>query len=218
MATDHKFTPDELIGEYMVKYPALISCRDDILKAADTLTACYKAGGKVLLCGNGGSSADSAHIVGELLKGFLQARSLPEDRRKALRAYGELGELMADKLQGALAAVDLTTQQAILSAVANDTDPRLAYAQQVWGLGRPGDVLIGISTSGNAANVCCAGIAAKELGMTTIAMTGSKGGKMAGLFDHSIKVPSDWTPGVQEYHLPVYHLICALVECAMFPQ
>jgi D-sedoheptulose 7-phosphate isomerase len=125
---------------------------------------------------------------------------------------------MAEKLQGSLAAVDLTAQKAIISAVANDTDPLLIYAQQLWGLGRAGDVLIGLSTSGNAQNVLCAGIAARELGMVSIALTGQSGGKMGELFDIAIKVPSDWTPEVQEYHIAVYHLICTLVEAEFFDE
>ncbi len=216
MSYDHAYTEAELIAACFEKYPALETCRAEILRAADEMTACFRNGGRVFVCGNGGSSADSAHIVGELLKGFLSPRPLPKDRADALRAHGPLGELCAEKLQGSLAAVDLTAQSAIIAAVANDTDPRLAYAQQLWGLGRPGDVLIGISTSGNAENVLCAGIAAKELGLRTVALTGADGGRMGRTFDLAVRVPSAHTPGVQELHLPVYHLLCALVECRLF--
>jgi len=210
------YTKEELISRFCEKNPELVALLPDIQKAAAAITECYKNGGRVFTCGNGGSSSDSAHIVGEFLKGFLCKRPLSEKEKGKLAAHGELGGLMAEKLQGSLAAIDLTTQQAIMSAVANDTDPLLMYAQQLWGLGRKGDVLIGISTSGNAKNVLCAGIAARELGMTSIALTGEAGGKMGEHFDMAVRVPSSWTPEVQEYHIAVYHLICALVEAEFF--
>jgi len=211
-----RFTKDELREHYFKKYPELLPLSGDIEKAADAVAACYRGGGTVFCCGNGGSSADSAHIVGELLKGFLSTRGLDGEQKERFSRYGELGNILAEKLQGSLAAVDLTAQQAILSAVANDTDPVAMYAQQLWGLGKKGDVLIGLSTSGNAKNVLCAGIAAKEKGMFSIAMTGQNGGKMRGLFDVTLGAPSDWTPEVQEYHIAIYHLLCALVEAEMF--
>lgn len=207
---------DEICRRFCEKNPKLVDLMPQIEMAVVAICECYAKGGRVFCCGNGGSSSDSAHIVGELLKGFLRARPLPEEDRLALATYGEVGELMAEKLQGSLAAIDLTTQQAIMSAVANDTDPTLAYAQQLWGLGRPGDVLIGISTSGNAKNVLAAGIAALQKGMTTISLTGEGGGKMGEMFDIPLRAPSSWTPEVQEYHIAIYHLICALVEDSFF--
>ena len=199
------------------KYECLKVCEPDIKNALDVIIKCCKNGGKVLVCGNGGSSADSAHIVGELLKGFMSKRPLnAEMKEKLISAGNEYGPLMASKLQGSLPAIDLTAMQSIISAVANDTDPSLVYAQQVMGLGKPGDVLIGISTSGNAANVTCAGIAAKALGLTTVALTGERGGKMKKLFDITITVPATSTPDVQELHLPVYHAICEAVEKEIF--
>ena len=212
------YSKEELISRFNEKNPELTALLPEIEKAVGAITRCYKNGGRVFTCGNGGSSSDSAHIVGEFLKGFLCKRPLSGDERNKLSGHGELGALMAQKLQGSLAAVDLTTQQAIMSAVANDTDPLLIYAQQLWGLGRKGDVLIGISTSGNAKNVLCAGIAARELGMVSIALTGESGGKMGEHFDIALKVPSAWTPEVQEYHIAVYHLICALVEADFFDE
>ncbi len=212
------YTKEELVSRFSEKNPALAPLLPEIDKAVGTIVACYRNGGRVFICGNGGSSADSAHIVGEFLKGFLCKRPLSAEEKAKLSSHGELGELMAEKLQGSLAAVDLTTQQSIMSAVANDTDPLLIYAQQLWGLGRKGDVLIGISTSGNAKNVLCAGIAARELHMTSIALTGEAGGKMGEKFDIALKVPSAWTPEVQEYHIAVYHLICALAEAEFFSE
>ena len=215
---DRKYTKEGILTYYKEKFPELDDCMPEVLRAVDAIIACYRNNGRVFTCGNGGSSSDSAHIVGEFLKGFLLRRPLPEDKKQKLRTYGELGELMADKMQGSLAAVDLSAQQAIITAVANDNDPKLIFAQQLWGLGRPGDVLIGMSTSGNSKNVLCAGIAAKELGVISVALTGRSGGAMKDVFDICIRVPSDWTPGIQEYHLPIYHLICSLVEIELFSQ
>lgn len=207
---------DELLRDFFARYPALSVCREDILAACDALESCYRGQGRVLLCGNGGSAADCAHIAGELLKGFLCDRPLPGAQAQALRAEGELGELAASRLQGSLAAVDLTAHGAVIAAVANDTDARLVYAQQLWGLGRKGDVLIGLSTSGNAENVLCAGIAARVLGMVSIALTGRSGGRMGESFDIVIRVPADETPEVQQLHMPVYHLLCAVTESCLF--
>jgi len=198
-------------------YPNLEVCRAEIEAVIAEIINCYRNGGKVLVCGNGGSAADSAHIVGELLKGFMSKRPLNSEMKAKLTALcGEHGELCAELLQDTLPAVDLTAMQAIITATANDTDPKLIYAQQVMGLGKPGDILIGISTSGNAANVVCAGIAAKALGVKTIALTGEHGGKMRELFDMTIAVPATSTPDIQELHLPIYHAICAEVEKEMF--
>lgn len=216
MSCDHKFTEGELTEDLYRRYPALLPLQGDISAAADRLTDCLRAGGRVFLCGNGGSSADCAHIAGELLKGFLSRRLPPEEIRSRFRAEGPLGELVADQLQGSLGAVDLTAQGAIIAAVANDCDPRMAYAQQLWGLGRKGDLLIGISTSGNAENVRCAALVAKALGMTTLALTGASGGAMGKEFDLAVRVPSGHTPEVQEYHLPVYHYLCAVAEARLF--
>ena len=207
---------ETLYERFCQKNPQLVDLIPQIEMAVVAICECYAKGGRVFCCGNGGSSSDSAHIVGELLKGFLRQRPLSEEDKMDLSTYGETGVLMAEKLQGSLAAIDLRTQQAIMSAVANDTDPRLMYAQQLWGLGREGDVLIGISTSGNAENVLAAGIAAAQKGMKTISLTGAGGGKMGELFDIPIKAPSTWTPEVQEYHIAIYHFICALVEDAFF--
>lgn len=206
----------ELYERFCQKNPQLVDMIPQIEMAVVAICECYAQGGRVFCCGNGGSSADSAHIVGEFLKGFLRERPISDEDRLALSTYGGTGALMAEKLQGALAAIDLTTQQSIMSAVANDTDPALIYAQQLWGLGREGDILIGISTSGNAKNVVAAGIAALQKGMKTIALTGAGGGQMGELFDIVLAAPSAWTPEVQEYHIAIYHLICALVEDAFF--
>jgi D-sedoheptulose 7-phosphate isomerase len=176
--------------------------------AIDAIVESYRNGGKLLVCGNGGSSADSAHICGELLKGFMKKRPVDLDFSK----YGELGELMAGKLQGSLPAIDLTAMQSVITATINDNGADMMFAQQVVGLGRKGDAFLGISTSGNSRNVLLAGIVAKEMGLTTIALTGENESKMSQMFDICIRVPSNSTPKVQELQLPVYHYICAAIE------
>lgn len=199
------------------RFKCLSPCSDDIIKAANAIIECYKNGGKVLCCGNGGSSSDSSHLVGELLKGFMSKRCLGNDlKERFIEENAEYGSFLANTLQGSLPAIDLGAMQAIISATANDTDAALIYAQQVMGFGKPNDVFIGISTSGNAKNVICAMITAKVLGMTAIALTGQTGGEIKKIADITITVPADATYEVQELHLPVYHEICKIVEMEMF--
>ncbi len=183
-----------------------------IQPASDILTDCFRRGGKLLLCGNGGSAADCAHITGELAKGFLLRRPLPDSLKTAI------GQPWANDLQQALPAIDLTCNNALIAAVANDLGGDNAYAQQVMAYGRPGDVLLGISTSGNAENVCRALITARAMGMTTIGMTGCGGGRMAQLCDLLARAEASETYLVQEEHLAFYHRLCISVEEAMFGQ
>jgi len=188
-------------------YPELEPLRAEIDKAVAACIACYKNGGKLLIAGNGGSAADSEHIVGELMKGFLSKRTVTDPRIPA--------ELAA-KLQGALPAISLSNGLALPTAYLNDVDAEYTVAQTLYGLAKPGDVFIGISTSGNAKNLCHAAELAKCLGVTVIAMTGEAGGKLAPMADVALKVPSSETYRVQEYHLPVYHHLCAEIEKALF--
>ena len=203
--------------EIFVRYPALEVCKADMEKALEALVACAECGGKVLVCGNGGSAADSEHIVGELMKGFLKKRPLPQqDVERWRQAFGEEGAAVAQKLQGGISAISLPSQSAILSAVCNDNDPASIYAQLAWGYARPGDVLIGISTSGNAANVQQAAQAAKLQGATVIGLTGQRESKLSAVADVTVRVPDTETYRIQEYHLPVYHWLCACLEEQMF--
>jgi D-sedoheptulose 7-phosphate isomerase len=206
------------LEELVRRYPALSSVRPAIEAAITALESCYTSGGMLLVCGNGGSAADSDHIVGELMKGYLKPRPVPADVAARLRAADPfLGPALAESLQGALPALNLTAGAALLSAFGNDVRPELAYAQAAWGYGRKGDVLLGISTSGNASNVRSAFVVGRAVGMTTIGLTGRTGGKMAGLCDILIGVPADKTYEIQELHLPIYHCLCASVEDRFFP-
>ncbi len=204
---------EEIMTNLIARYPALASCHDAIMDAADVLIGCYKHNGKLLICGNGGSAADSSHIVGELMKGFLKRRELSSDFREKLVAIdAERGGYLGMKLQGAMPAVSLSSHQALTSAVSNDMGGDLVFAQQVIGYGQEEDVLLGISTSGNAENVIEAAITAKAKGMKVICLSGSSGGNLKKFCDIAILVPSDSVPYVQELHIPVYHALCAMIE------
>lgn len=187
------------------KYPHLNCAKESLLSAYIMIRDSYLAGGKLLVCGNGGSCADSEHIVGELMKGFYLKRRVTEDQTSIL-----------SHLQGALCAIALTGHNALSTAFANDEDAAYVYAQQTFGYGRHGDVLIGISTSGNAENVKNAMLTAREIGMKTIALTGGNGGALKGIADVSIIVPGACPADVQENHLPVYHALCAMLEAKFF--
>jgi D-sedoheptulose 7-phosphate isomerase len=196
------------------RYPFLRRCENELRAAFDLLAAAYRDGHKLLVCGNGGSAADSEHIVGELMKGFLKRRPLPAGDAAKLEVAG--GKEIASRLEGALAAISLPSQMSLLTAIANDGDYDLTFAQQVYGLGRPGDALLAISTSGRSKNVCNAVIVAKAFGLKSIALTGQSGGDLAPLADIAIKVPSDNVAEIQELHLPVYHWLSTELEAAFF--
>ena len=200
----------EILDELYVRYPQLKCCEGEIAKAFDILLTCYRGGGKVLTCGNGGSAADAEHIVGELLKKFRKHRDIDGGVSAKLPP-----ELVA-KLEGALPAVSLVSMSGILTAFANDVAWETAFAQQVYGLGNPGDVLIALSTSGNSANCVNAALVAKAKGLKVISMTGAGGGGIAALADAAITVPESETYRIQELHLPVYHALCAQLEDLLF--
>lgn len=212
-----KNTVKNIFEELFIRYPGLETCRKNIEEAFVILKNCYGNVGKVLVCGNGGSAADSEHIVGELMKGFMLKRSLTSDHRKKLEnAYGFEGQYLANNLQGALPAISLVSQSSLAYAYINDVAPDMVFAQQVYGYGKAGDVLVGISTSGNSKNVINAIKVAKTFGLSTIGMTGVKGGVINDLCDVTIKVPAEETFKIQEYHLPVYHALCAMIEMEFF--
>lgn len=203
------------IENLIVDYPVLSDCKEDVQNAVDAIVKMYYDGGKLLLCGNGGSAADCSHISGELLKGFLLKREPTGERRAKLEAVSEIAPY-ASVLQDGFCAISLPDQSAIISAFSNDCDPEAVYAQLVFTMHRPSDVVLGISTSGNAKNVALAIATAKAMGLYTIGLTGKSGGKLYELCDVTIRVPETETYRVQELHLPVYHAICAEVERILF--
>ena len=199
------------------KYPELLVCADDVEAAIKAIIACYSNGGKVLLCGNGGSAADCTHIVGELMKGFMKKRPVTAEMTKELKENNPLvDDELIKNLQCGLPAVNLCESQALLTAFCNDVNPEYMFAQQVFGLGKKGDVLVALSTSGNAKNANHAARIAKSLGLTVIGMTGEKHSTLEINSDICIKVPATETYKIQEYHLPVYHAICDAVEDTFF--
>jgi D-sedoheptulose 7-phosphate isomerase len=198
------------------RYPTLQACERDLRAAFDLLAAAYRNGNKLLVCGNGGSAADSEHLVGELMKGFLKRRPISAADAAKLEAAG--GKEIVSRLQGTLAAISLPSQMSLLTATANDGDYDLTFAQQVYGLGRAGDVLLAISTSGRSPNVCNAVIVAKAFGLKSIALTGKSGGDLAPLADIAIKVAADDVAEIQELHLPVYHWLSTELEAAFFAE
>jgi len=206
-----------MLKELIERYPVLASCEDDIKKAVDAMIACYERGNKILLCGNGGSCADCDHIVGELMKGFLKLRPIDESEKARMKAASPtLDDELLSKLQCGLPAISLPSIAALNSAFCNDVDPELIYAQSLFALAKEGDLLIGLSTSGNAKNVFAAVKVAKALGVKVIGMTGAKGGKLYENSDICIRVPENETFKIQELHLPVYHYLCAAVEGHFF--
>ncbi len=188
----------------------------DLKNMVETAVIRIKNGGKIVVCGNGGSAADSTHIVGELLKGFVLPRKLTREDKEKFDNFGEDGKLIAQKLQYGIPAVALSGTESISTAVINDNGAEMVFAQQAYGLLTDKDIFIGISTSGNAQNVRLATITAKIKGAFTIALTGKDGGALKQVADLSIIVRSDETYLIQEKHLPIYHLFCMCLENEFF--
>ena len=206
------------VKAFFERHEDLVCIREEILKAAQLWTSVLGNGGKILLCGNGGSCADCDHIAGELLKGFLLKRPVSKEFQEKLSQYGEYGVEIGSKLQHGLPAISLCTHSAPISAFANDVDGDLVFAQQVFAYGNPGDILVGISTSGNSKNVSAAMMVANAKGLHTMALAGRDGGKIGQLAEIAVIAPEQETYLIQEYHLAIYHLLCAMVEYELFEQ
>lgn len=197
----------------MKRYPVLQSVRTQIEQSYEIMRECYENGGKLIIGGNGGSCADAEHIVGELMKGFVLRRQLEQPIRDAMCAIDPvLGAELAEQLQGGLPAVALSSHSALNTAFLNDVNGDMIYAQQVNALGKPGDVFLGISTSGNAKNVRYAAIVAKAKGLKVLGLSGKTGGILNELAEVNMVMPSEETYQIQELHLPVYHALCLMLE------
>jgi phosphoheptose isomerase len=204
---------DMVLDRLCERYPQLSGIRNSIVKAALMIIKCYSGGGKLLICGNGGSSADADHLAGELMKSFELQRHLDDSlKSRLIEISGSRGKILAEKLEHGLPAISLSAHSALTSAIANDMDASLVFAQQVIGYGMEKDVLIAISTSGNSQNVVDACITAKALNLVVIGITGKTGGKMKQYCDVLVNVPEIKTSYVQELHLPLLHTICNIVE------
>ena len=199
------------------RYPVLTGAKQDIYNAYLLLKDTYEAGGKLLIAGNGGSASDAEHIVGELMKGFKLPRKIgAEFAEKLLAVDAQMGTVLAENLQGALPAIALDGHYSLNTAYANDCEPALCFAQQVYGYGNAGDVLLAITTSGNSQNILYAATVAKAKGMKVIGMTGEKESKLSAMADICIRAPETETYMVQELHLPVYHCLCLMLEETFF--
>lgn len=199
------------------RYPQLLVCKDDIVKAYELLEECYENNHKLLIAGNGGSAADSEHIAGELMKRFKILRPVPSEFAEKLKAIDPVrGENLAVNLERGLMAIPLVAHEALSTAYINDVDGLGVFAQQLYGFGRPGDVFLGISTSGNSKNVMSATVVARALGIKVIGLTGAEGGELVQAADVAIKVPETETYMIQELHLPVYHCLCLMLEDHFF--
>lgn len=201
----------EQIEKLIQRQPVLSTCRSSIEEAGKKLISCFESGNKLLLCGNGGSCADCEHIAGELVKQFSRPRHLSSEIQQ------KLGPELSRELHGGLPALSLPSMIGFHTAFNNDDNPEFAFAQQVMAFGKPGDILFGISTSGNSKNVINAARTAKALGLVVISLTGESGGELAPLSDLAILAPANEVPRIQELHLPIYHALCQMVEDTMFP-
>lgn len=199
------------------RYPILAECRQSIIDAYLIMEETYEHDGKMLIAGNGGSAADSEHIAGELVKRFKTPRPVTPEFAEKLKAIDPVrGEQLAKNLERGLMAIPLVAHEALTTAYINDVDGYGVFAQQLLGFGRPGDVFLGISTSGNSKNVIPATVVARALGMKVIGLTGAKGGELAQVADVAVKVPETETYMIQELHLPVYHCWCLMLEDKFF--
>ena len=205
------------LNHLIERYPELVVCREDINNAYELMEEAYSNCRKLLVCGNGGSASDSEHIVGELMKEFKLKRKVYSDHAAVLKEIDpELGQTLAEHLQGALPAISLTGHSSLQTAYMNDAVPELVFAQQVNGYGKPGDVFLGISTSGNSKNVLYAAVNAKAKGLKVIGLTGAKENRLMKYADVCIRVPEAETYKIQELHLPVYHCLCLMLEDHFF--
>ena len=212
-----KVRAQNIINEFFDEKTELEYLKESILQSINTIVKCIKAGNKILVCGNGGSAADSEHIAGELLKSFALKRKTPKDlREKLVSAYGDDGALIADSIQGGIKCIPLTSFCAFNTAYLNDCNEKMLYAQQVNALGDDDDILIAISTSGNSKNVCYAAQLARVKGLKVIAMTGKEGGKLRYMSDLLINVPENIVYKIQEKHIQIYHLLCLALESEIF--
>ena len=199
------------------RYPILAECRQSLIDAYLIMEEAYEGDHKLLIAGNGGSAADSEHIAGELMKRFKTPRPVTPEMAEKLKAIDPVrGADLAKNLERGLMAIPLVAHEALSTAYINDVDGLGVFAQQLFGFGRPGDVFLGISTSGNSKNVMSATVVARALGIKVIGLTGAKGGELAQVADVAVRVPETETYMVQELHLPVYHCWCLMLEERFF--
>ena len=208
----------QLLDQLVTRYPALLPVKTEIWDSYIALQDCYASGHKLLVAGNGGSAADAEHMVGELMKSFVKKRPLSEELKGQITGVDAVrAQELNQVLEGALPSISLCGHPSLSSAMLNDKGGLYVIAQQVIGYGLPGDVFIGITTSGNAENIVNAAVVAKAKGLTVIGLTGKSGGELTKISDISVIVPNQSTYQIQEYHLPIYHALCLMLEEHFFP-
>ena len=205
------------IQELIKRYPQLDCVKDNINCAFELIKESYKKGGKLLIAGNGGSASDAEHIAGELMKTFAKKRTLPDSFISEIKKVdSDISEYLLPKMQPGLPAIALSGHASLNTACINDIDGNITFAQQVYGYGKEEDILLGISTSGNSKNILYACAVAKAKKLKIIGLTGEGGGKLKQYADICICVPETETYKIQELHLPVYHIICMMLEDYFF--
>jgi len=204
---------EKQLSTLLERYPELVPIRDSLCDSFDILKDSFENHGKLLVAGNGGSAADSEHIVGELMKSFILPRTIEPQFAEALCSVdAELGSILSKNLQRALPAIALDGHLSLATAYMNDCEPLLCFAQQINGYGKKGDVFLAISTSGNSKNILYAAVVARAKGMKIIGLTGEKESKLSAISDVCIKTPQTETYKIQELHLPIYHCLCLMLE------
>lgn len=214
---EHDLTAYAPVATMLDLVPELAACRHDFGLALRAVVDLFAADGCLFICGNGGSMSDALHISGELLKSYTLPRPLDADTKARLRSAGPDGEILSQVLQRGLRTTVLGLNHSLSSALANDiATPAIDYAQELLAMARPGDVLLAISTSGNARNVCYAAQVARALAVTVISLTGQQGGKLSTLADIAVRAPAARTDRVQEMHIYLYHCLCEMLEMVFF--
>jgi D-sedoheptulose 7-phosphate isomerase len=208
-----KQSTNNIIDDLFIRFPRLIDCKEPIIKTIIELNECFKKGNKLLVCGNGGSAADTLHIVGELMKTFNKKRNIDEYNNFYIKKYfPESSEYLIKNLAGAFPVISLVNETSLITALCNDVDNNIIFAQQVYGYGMKGDILLCLSTSGNSKNIIYAAQIAKTLDLKVISLTGNNGGELKKYSNILINVPFEKTYIIQEYHMPIYHTICLAIE------
>ncbi len=207
----------EYLDQLLVRYPVLAPIRAGMESVIAELITSLEKGGTFFVCGNGGSGSDADHIAGELLKGFLSKRELNEEEKAEFeQRFGAEGRALSEELQHGLRCISLLSHPGFTTAFSNDVNPVLIYAQQLYALGRAGDVVMGISTSGNAENIRRAFMVARTIGIRTVLLTGAVPGRCVPYADVVLGVPEKETFKIQELHLPFYHMLCMELERHFF--
>lgn len=203
---------EKFTDNFIKRFPELKETPGSLKKAAKIIIEAFENDNFLYLCGNGGSAADCEHIAGELLKSFKCKRELSFDLKNKFKQFSNDGKELAQKLECGLRVIALTSHPSFSTAFANDVDASMIFAQQLLALSKKDDVVLGITTSGNAQNIKKCFITAKVKGLKTVLLTGKSGGACAEFADCIIKVPETETFLIQEKHVAIYHTLCLIIE------